>query len=111
MSFRKFLRYFLWLGTFGFGGPIATVGYMQRDLVEQRGWLAKQYLLDGIAPGQTTPGCAVKKPRVPPRAKLARGRAQHAGGGLRIANPVLRVSRLAAQAGFQFECRGDTYSA
>jgi len=32
---------FLWLGTFGFGGPIATVGYMQRDLVGQRRWLAK----------------------------------------------------------------------
>ncbi len=56
VGFRKFLRYFLWLGTFGFGGPIATVGYMQRDLVEQRRWLARQDLLDGIALGQTTPG-------------------------------------------------------
>ena len=31
------LRYFLRLGTFGFGGPIALAGYMQRDLVERRG--------------------------------------------------------------------------
>ena len=31
--FRDFLRYFLGLGSWGFGGPIATVGYMQRDLV------------------------------------------------------------------------------
>jgi chromate transport protein ChrA len=31
--FRDFVRYFLGLGTSGFGGPIATVGYMQRDLV------------------------------------------------------------------------------
>ena len=32
------LRYFLRLGTTGFGGPVALVGYMQRDLVERRGW-------------------------------------------------------------------------
>ena len=30
--------YFLRLGTTGFGGPIALVGYMQRDLVERRRW-------------------------------------------------------------------------
>lgn len=56
MKFVRFLRYFLCLGVFGFGGPIATVGYMQRDLVEQRGWLAKQDMPDGIAPRQTMPG-------------------------------------------------------
>jgi chromate transporter len=56
VSFRKFLRYFLWLGTFGFGGPIAAVGYMQRDLVEQRKWVDKQDFLNGVALGQTMPG-------------------------------------------------------
>src|SRR5437588_8857938 len=56
IGFDRFLRYFLWLGTFGFGGPIATVGYMQRDLVEKRGWLEKQDFLNGIALGQTMPG-------------------------------------------------------
>ncbi len=30
----EYLGYFLGLGTWGFGGPIATVGYMQRDLVD-----------------------------------------------------------------------------
>jgi chromate transporter len=50
------LRYFLWLGTSGFGGPIAVVGYMQRDLVEQRGWIAKDDFLNGVALGQTMPG-------------------------------------------------------
>src|SRR5215472_1839816 len=50
------LGYFLGLGSLGFGGPIATVGYMQRDLVEERGWLSKQDLLDGIALGQSMPG-------------------------------------------------------
>ncbi len=54
--FRAFLRYFLGLGTWGFGGPIATVGYMQRDLVEKREWLHKQDFLNGVALGQTMPG-------------------------------------------------------
>ena len=56
VPFRSFLRYFLWLGTFGFGGPIATVGYMQRDLVEKRRWLAERDFLNGVALGQTMPG-------------------------------------------------------
>ncbi|GAC1341166.1 MAG: chromate transporter [Candidatus Dormibacteria bacterium] len=56
VGFVKFLRYFLLLGSLGFGGPIATVGYMQRDLVEQRDWMTKEDLLDGIALGQTMPG-------------------------------------------------------
>src|SRR5690349_4801089 len=55
-GFATVLRYFLRLGTLGFGGPIAVVGYMQRDLVEQRGWIAKQDFLDGVALGQTMPG-------------------------------------------------------
>ena len=53
---RRLLRYFLWLGTFGFGGPIASVGYMQRDLVEKRGWLDRGEFLNGVALGQTMPG-------------------------------------------------------
>lgn len=53
---RGVLRYFLRLGTSGFGGPIAVAGYMQRDLVQQRGWIGKQDFLDGVALGQTMPG-------------------------------------------------------
>jgi len=44
------------IGTWGFGGPIATVGYMQRDLVEGRGWISRKDFLDGVALGQTMPG-------------------------------------------------------
>ena len=54
--FRSYLRYFLGLGTWGFGGPIATVGYMQRDLVERRGWLTERDFVNGVALGQTMPG-------------------------------------------------------
>jgi chromate transporter len=53
---RAFLKYFLGLGTWGFGGPIATVGYMQRDLVERREWLDRAEFLNGVALGQTMPG-------------------------------------------------------
>src|ERR1700688_589559 len=55
-SFREFLLYFLRLGTFGFGGPIALAGYMQRDLVEDRRWVSKQDYLEGLALSQLSPG-------------------------------------------------------
>jgi chromate transporter len=48
--------YFLRLGTFGFGGPIALVGYMQRDLVEERRWFSKDDYLQGLAFCQLSPG-------------------------------------------------------
>jgi chromate transporter len=55
-SLRDLLRYFLGLGTWGFGGPIATVGYMQRDLVAGRRWVPERDFLNGVALGQTMPG-------------------------------------------------------
>jgi chromate transporter len=48
--------YFLRLGTFGFGGPIALVGYMQKDLVEERRWFSKEDYLQGLAFCQLSPG-------------------------------------------------------
>lgn len=48
--------YFLRLGTFGFGGPIALVAYMQRDLVEERRWVSKEDYLEGLAFSQLCPG-------------------------------------------------------
>src|SRR5271169_4236323 len=53
---RAFLLYFLRLGTFGFGGPIALVGYMQRDLVEERKWVSREDYLEGLAFSQLCPG-------------------------------------------------------
>jgi len=55
-SLRDFLLYFLHLGTFGFGGPIALAGYMQRDLVEGRRWVSKEDYLEGLAFSQLSPG-------------------------------------------------------
>jgi len=48
--------YFLRLGATGFGGPIALVGYMQRDLVERRGWYTAREFSDGLAFSQLAPG-------------------------------------------------------
>ncbi len=52
----RFYLYFLRLGATGFGGPIALVGFMQRDLVEERGWISRQDYLDGLALAQLAPG-------------------------------------------------------
>jgi chromate transporter len=55
-SLPQFLLYFLRLGTVGFGGPIALAGYMQRDLVDERGWVSKQDYVEGLAFAQLCPG-------------------------------------------------------
>src|SRR5258707_2110870 len=52
----KLVRYFLRLGTLGFGGRVALVGYMQRDLVEQRAWIAEADYKEGLALAQLSPG-------------------------------------------------------
>ena len=53
---RSFLLYFLRLGTFGLGGPIALTGYMQRDLVETRRWISRRDYMQGLALAQLAPG-------------------------------------------------------
>src|SRR5216683_2379090 len=52
----QFVGYFLWLGTVGFGGPIALAGHMQQDLVEDRDWVRKEDYLEGLALAQLAPG-------------------------------------------------------
>jgi chromate transporter len=56
VSFTRFVGYFLWLGTVGFGGPIALAGHMQQDLVDERGWVSKEDYLEGLALAQLAPG-------------------------------------------------------
>ncbi len=55
-TLREFVFYFLKLGTLGFGGPIALAGYMQRDLVDERGWIAPDDYKQGLALAQLAPG-------------------------------------------------------
>lgn len=56
-ALRDLVLYFLRLGTFGFGGPIALAGHMQKDLVEERRWFPKEDYLEGalFLPALTRP--------------------------------------------------------
>lgn len=55
-TLRDLTLYFLRLGTTGFGGPVALVGHMQRDLVEARGWFSPEEYREGLALAQLAPG-------------------------------------------------------
>lgn len=55
-SIWQMVLYMLRLGTLGFGGPVALVGYMHRDLVEQRGWITEGDYKEGLALAQLAPG-------------------------------------------------------
>ena len=55
-SLFRFVGYFLWLGTVGFGGPIALAGHMQQDLVDKRSWVSKEDYVEGLALAQLAPG-------------------------------------------------------
>jgi len=55
-SLWQMVCYMLRLGSFGFGGPVALVGYMHRDLVEQRGWITEEDYKEGLALAQLAPG-------------------------------------------------------
>jgi chromate transporter len=55
-STAELLRYFLYLGSLGFGGPVALVGYMQRDLVERRRWFTRDQYMKSLVLSQLAPG-------------------------------------------------------
>ncbi|MEP7108473.1 MAG: chromate transporter [Ferruginibacter sp.] len=55
-ALRQIIIYFLKLGTIGFGGPVALVGYMHRDLVEKRNWITEEDYKEGLALAQLAPG-------------------------------------------------------
>src|SRR5207237_9087767 len=56
VSLARFVGYFLRLGTFGFGGPIALAGHMQQDLVDERRWISRRDYVEGLALAQLAPG-------------------------------------------------------
>jgi chromate transporter len=55
-SLAELVRYFLYLGALGFGGPVALVGFMHRDLVERRRWIDEDEYRLGVALAQIMPG-------------------------------------------------------
>lgn len=52
----QLVLYMLRLGALGFGGPVALVGYMHRDLVERRNWISEADYKEGLALAQLAPG-------------------------------------------------------
>ncbi|MDN5005220.1 chromate efflux transporter [Bradyrhizobium sp. GCM10027634] len=52
----ELVRYFLRLGFLGFGGPVALVGQMERELVDGKKWLSKEQMREAIAICQSLPG-------------------------------------------------------
>ena len=52
----QMVRYMAKLGTIGFGGPVALVGYMYRELVEERKWISEADYKEGLALSQLMPG-------------------------------------------------------
>src|ERR1700760_1768230 len=55
-SLPQLAKYMLKLGATGFGGPVALVGYMHRDLVEQRKWISEADYKEGLTLAQLAPG-------------------------------------------------------
>src|ERR1700681_3049068 len=55
-SLAQLAFYFLKLGSIGFGGPVALVGYMYRDLVERRRWISDEDYKEGLTLAQLMPG-------------------------------------------------------
>ena len=55
-SLLQIILYMLRLGALGFGGPVALVGYMQRDLVDERKWVSQEDYKEGLALAQLAPG-------------------------------------------------------
>ena len=55
-SLAELAMYFLKLGSIGFGGPVALVAYMHRDLVETRRWIADEDYREGLTLAQLMPG-------------------------------------------------------
>ena len=53
---KDLVRYYLRLGLLGFGGPVALVGQMERELVAGKGWVTKDEMREGIAVCQSLPG-------------------------------------------------------
>ena len=102
----QLVRYMLGLGTWGFGGPVALVGYMYRDLVEKRGWITESEYKEGLTLAQLMPG--------PLAAQLAiyLGFVHHrfVGATLRVLSPEFFDSliRSQSQGSDPFKPRGGT---
>jgi chromate transporter len=56
VSLGRLVRYFVGLGSLGFGGPVALAGFMHRDLVERERWVSEEEYQLALALAQIMPG-------------------------------------------------------
>jgi chromate transporter len=56
VGMRELVVYFLRLGLMGFGGPVALVGQMEKELVAERNWLTREQMREAVAVCQSLPG-------------------------------------------------------
>src|SRR6188474_1435088 len=91
-TLAQLVGYFLRLGTTGFGGPVALVGFMHRDLVERRRWISEETYALGLALAQIMPGRHARGTRV--RAALVPHGAGHLGPVCRLRWPVVDAGGL-----------------
>src|SRR5262249_28215476 len=56
VGMRELVVYFLRLGLMGFGGPVALVGQMERELVAERKWLTREQMREAVGVCQSLPG-------------------------------------------------------
>ncbi|MEO7208033.1 MAG: chromate efflux transporter [Steroidobacteraceae bacterium] len=95
-SVADIVRYFLRLGTLGFGGPVALVGQMERELVTERGWLSKDQMREAIAACQSLPGLLAIQVGIFVAYLRGRWRGAWAGGWAFILPNFLIVTGLGA---------------
>jgi chromate transporter len=56
VGIRDLINYFLRLGLMGFGGPVALVGQMEKELVDERKWLTREQIREAVAVCQSLSG-------------------------------------------------------
>jgi chromate transporter len=95
-SLQEVVRYFLRLGLLGFGGPVALVGQMERELVTERGWLTAERMREAIAVCQSLPGPLAIQVGIFISYLRAGARGAWAGGWAFILPNFLIVAALAA---------------
>jgi chromate transporter len=92
----ELVRYFLRLGLLGFGGPVALVGQMERELVADKNWLSKEQMREAIAVCQSLPGPLAIQVGIFISYLRAGARGAWAGGWAFILPNFLIVAALAA---------------
>jgi len=93
---KDLVGYFLRLGCLGFGGPVALVGQMERELVTERQWLTKEQMREAIAVCQSLPGPLAIQVGIFAAYLRAGQRGAWAGGWAFILPNFLIVAALAA---------------